>query len=442
MQFQTCLPHREPDGDYYADLKKIQVVDHQPGEPLGSDDTSKPFTVLREIVGVDAYDTFYGPRLQRAAEGTLGHDFIACFPGTHVPDLGNAGRLHSVGSLALDRFMRAALWQGGVLDDGDQPVHSIEATPRATHWPWSVPEPELVTIIPAPIRPVADEARLREFGDALVRSDDPLRDIEFAWSPRTDNLLDEESRTIATACLRGCEPGLTHLFELEDVFAHVQWARDQICVGRGVYRGCYLEVYLQDLAAIRNTEIAQTARVLQELRSLVERGFAPIVVNEYRANVDGTHRQTASWLWNLIHRLDASALALSADRLHSHVATFMGHFADRMGPVTMREVLRILTELIIDPSSRRVLVQEILPATFRHPQVWQLPVLFLREKSWPTVRYREYLGGDRAVRVDPLVYQMMDRDPSLVLPAHGQGPYHLTDRELVYWFDVLALNSR
>jgi len=441
MNFTTTLPYREPDGTYYANLKHITILDHQPGEDLAGETVDESFAALREALGEETFDNFYGPRLRLAAAWILGHDFIARFPGTHVPDLGNDGRVYSVGSLALDRFVRAARWQGGVMDEGDKPVFSLESTPRVAHWPWAFPEPEITTIVPAPVRPVASEEVLRAFSEQLLSSGDPLRMIESAWSPRTRPGHDDQSRLLASVCLQGGVPGLPLLFELEDVIAHARWMRRQVCVGRGVYRGCYLEVYMQALQAIRNTELAQTLRVLQELRSLIERGFAPIVVNEYGANVDGTHRQTASWLWNLLHRLSVQDLNLSADRLHTHVAAFLAQYADLMGPVTVREVLRILAELIRDPASRQVLAHEILPATFHHPQVWKLPVLFLREASWPTVRYREYLDGERAVRVDPLVYEAMRDDPSLVLPAHGQGPYHLTDRELVPWFNILAINS-
>lgn len=440
MRFGTELPHCEPDGEYYAHLKHIVVLDHQPGESLEGDEDDESFTSLRELVGAEAFDVFYGPRLRLAASGSLGQDFVSRFPGTHVPELGNAGQVCSIGALALDRFMRLARWQGGVLDGSEGSVFATESTPRAQVWPWAFPEPELTTIVPAPIRPVVSEARLALFGDQVLQDPDPLSLIEMAWSPRTLSHHDQVFLHAGRQIISGRDRDLPFLFELEDTLAHASWLRGHPCAGRGFYRGCYLEVSLMALPTIRNTELAQTSRVLQELRSLIERGFAPIIVNEYGANVDGTHRQTASWLWNLLHRLPASSLDLNSDRLHAHVVVFLTQYAGLMGPVTVREVLRILRELIVDPSSRQILEMEVLPATLHHPQVWRLPVLFLREASWPTVRYREYLDGQHAVRVDPLVYDRMYEDPSMVLPAHGQGPYHLTDRELAPWFDILAIN--
>lgn len=440
MNFRTVLPYREPDAAFYADLKHITVLDHQPSEAFEGGEDAEPFIALDRFVSAESRDAFYGPRLELAQRGILGHDFISRFPGTHVPDLGNAGQVRSVGSLAYDRFLRLARWQGGVLDESTEPVFTTGSTPRAGVWPWAFPEPELMTIIPAPTRSVVSDLRLKLFLDQLLLDQDPLRLIESAWSPRTGSKHGKTTQEVAKEILGRRDPNPPFLFELEDALACATWMQNHSSVGRGFYRGCWLEVSLMHLTAIRNTELAQTARVLQELRSLITRGFAPIVVNEYNANVDGTHRQTASWLWNLLHGLSVTALDLSSDQFYTHVASFLARHVDLMGPVTAREVLRILAELIVDPASHRVLATEILPATRSHSQVWQLPVLFLREASWPTVRYREYLGGDRAVRVDPLVYQRMNEDASLVLPAHGQGPYHLTDRELVPWFDILAIN--
>ncbi|NQV90441.1 hypothetical protein HQ487_03485 [Candidatus Uhrbacteria bacterium] len=440
MEFKTDLPFREPDGGFYADLKHIVVVDHQPGVSFGDAVLVPGFSALREEVGNDRFDLFYGPRLSLAGRGDLGHDFLARFPGTHVPLLGNRGHVYSLGSLAIDRFLRASAWQGGVLSDGTDEIFSIEETPRAHLWPWRYPEPALSTIIPAAERKLVSEARLQTFSDDVLSSGDPIKLIETAWSPHTRSRHEVAQGDQMRQCLQEHKRNLPLLFELEDTLAHLYWTREHPCVGQGFYRGCYLELYLMELSEIRNTEIAQTGRVLQELCTLIERGFAPVVVNEYGANVDGTHRQTASWLWNLLHGLTVQDLHLDSSTIHEHIARFMNAYKEQMGPVTVREVLRIFAELIDDPVSCIVLAQKILPMTHVHPQIRQLPVLFLREASWPTVRYREYLGGERAVRVDPLIYERMEANPSLVLPAHGQGPYHLTDRELVYWFDVLSIN--
>lgn len=442
MKFTTKLPFRDPDGGFYADLKQIAVVDHQPGEAFG-ETTLPPFLAdLREQMGEERFDLFYGPRLYLASRGDVGKDFLARFPGTHVPHLGNKGQVYSLGSLAIARFMRASLWQGGVLCDGSEKVFTIEETPPACVWPWQYPEPRLSTIVPMAHRGTVSHERLQVFLRDVVQVSEPLEAIESAWSFHASSRHSALSREWFEQITNEGDKSLPFLFELEDTLAQLSWVREHDCVGHGFYRGCYLELYLMELSEIRNTEIAQTGRVLQELCTLIDRGFAPVVVNEYGANVDGTHRQTASWLWNLLHGLSVEDLSLSSPRLQSHIVSFLSEYKDQMGPVTVREVLRILAELIKDPTSRLVLIQQILPAVRIHPRVRRLPVLFLREASWPTVRYREYLGGERAVRVDPLIYERMDADPSLVLPAHGQGPYHLTDRELVYWFDVLSINRQ
>ena len=443
MNFKTSLPYREPDGEFYAHLKHLTVMDHQPGESLHGVLSGDSFRSICEYVGEEAYEFFYGCRLKAALCAQTGHDHLARFPGTHVPSIGNNGRVYSLGSLAWDRFVRACAWEGGALDSIDQLPFTLEPVSHCQWWPWSVPEPGLTAIIPSSKRPIVCENQLLQMKHSVLFGEDPMRIIEQSWSPRTRSFHKENASEIARAVLSDLKvspASIPFLFELEDVLGYGQWTHARTCVGRGVYRGCWLEVYLLPLSEIRNTEIAQTPRVLQELLSLIERGFAPLVVNEYGANVDGTHRQTASWLWNLLSGLDPGDLRLNSSDLQTHVRSFVDKNTESMGPVTIREVLRILAEFILDETSLCVLKNRVLPHMKDNGQITHLPVMFLRETTWPTVRYREYLGGEKAVRVDPLVYERMSQDPSLVLPAHGQGPYHLTDRELVYWFDVLAIN--
>lgn len=182
MHFQSDLPYREPDGEYYAQLKHIAVVDHQPGEAFNGDALGGGFDVVRDIVGPDRFDLFYGPRLRLAARNVLGRDFVARFPGTHVPDLGNRGVLRSLGSLAYDRFRYTAGIRGGVLCDPEEHVFTLEPTPRATLWPWRTAEPELVTIIPAPTRPIVSLPERLAWETRLRTQSDPLEVISTAWS--------------------------------------------------------------------------------------------------------------------------------------------------------------------------------------------------------------------------------------------------------------------
>jgi hypothetical protein len=443
MEFETDLPFTEPDAQAYEALKGVHTIDHQPGTAL-SESSLLADSPLVNMFGPARFEAFIRPRLVTAMLGLTGREHLARFPGTLVPALGNNGSQASLGSLLYDRFQAASYFQGGVCSSGRVEPFSTHSTQPCEYWPWSYPEPPLVTIVPDAQREDPNgnaQTLLNRLGNREYEC--PLSAIRRGWAPLTGKPLPKVHDEVARVSLEAGWHSVPFYFELEDALAYALWLDGKKSVGMGVYRGCWLEVYLWPLRGIRNTELAQTPRVLQELHTLITRGFAPIVINEYGANVDGTHRQTASWIWNLLHCLEASDLETSSqDELDRKVTSFATHHAQDMGPVMTREVLRIFAEFMDDPASRTALTQVIFPKTRELPEIAAMPVIPLREQSWPTVRYHEYIGGMRAVRVDPAVYAAMRDRPELVLPAHGHGPYHLTDRALVPWFNVLEINAQ
>lgn len=445
MRFKTNLPYKDPSHEHYGAGKGFTAIQKQVATSLPNTEYDSVWNPLAELVGEQRFRHFVRPRLELARRGIRQGEHLAAFPGTQVPALGNHGVTSNLGSLAIDRFLTTADMFGGVCDRSSGDRWHIEDAPMVELWPWSVPQPQLRTITPAANRSYYPRAA-KEFLRVLEggRYNNPLSVIQRAWCRHGHYSLTAMYQRVGKKLQKEVCSSPTFLFELEDVLSRAKWTNTLEWVGAGVYAGCWLEVYLCPIQRIRNQELAVTERVLQELETLVTDGYAPLVMNEYSANVDGTHRQVASWIWNLLHHIDDNTFGHQYEPqvLNVMVSNFARQHGERMGHVTLREVLRIFAEFMQDPKSRSVIVEKIYPLTKQHPEIRCLPVVLLREQTWPTVRFKEYLSGQAAVRVDPHIYYMMRSDSALALPAYGEGPYHFTDRTRIPWFDVLGINAQ
>ncbi len=363
------------------------------------------------------------------------------FPGHTLPGPGGSCQINA-GALEWSRFQELSKFAGIPVVGNHQPVTTV-AERKLPSWDWSgVAEPDIFVLSPVVVQtlPRSDvgwQAYVEELRRNLHQAHDDgvakvLSLVRQAWDQHgrmvynRDTLLWAEN-TMSVVGKENC--GLSVAFELEAAASYRQYSYNLNIHSRGVYRGMWIEVGEVGLASIKATELVVPARIIQELQSLYKNGFAPIVVNEYGCNTDGSHRHTTAWLWNLLKAIGS----FSSGVLQSRVTEFVGKHCLAMGPIITREVLRVLSELLANHS--QLLFEEIMPQVHRHHPISALPVILLNEYSAGTVVKKEYDEGTAVRRVDPETYRLLANNPSFTLPA--RGPYHRTDRSILPWFQIL-----
>ncbi len=439
MRFRSDRAFRDPDVAGYEMQKKVKVI-HSASEPL----EELPSSLSK------SWSHYYNPRLVLASKGRRG-THLTRFPGHTIPGAGAGENVRYTGSLAIERFEHLLELSGGLPVDGQgSPSHRIEPLP-IIGWPWiGIEQPCLRVLHPVRNEHCATEVERLEFMAGLwVQADlmhrhgkfgDLLALVHRAWSTHTKaptldaylwQIVEDQFKPRA----HEKTDVLTLAFELEAITSHVEYSRELDLMGSGEYGGNWLEVGVLPLGKIHGTELAVTKRVLAELVSVRTHGFAPIVVNEFGCDTDGTHRLIASWLWNLIQSINENDWNPHNPQLCGQVAQFVKCSSREMGLSVVRESLRSLAEILVDAEMRRVLETEVLPFVGQYLPITELPVVLLPEYSAGTVLKGPYDEGTASYRVDPTVYEQLAQDHSLVLPA--RGPYHLTDRALLPWFDIL-----
>ena len=462
MDFRSQFGFRDPNVKAYEAQKELRVISPS-AELLYRGIPSMPAMLLGNGALEVLWGEYYGLRLAVAAHGTR-KQYVARFPGHTVPGSGAGANTRYTGSLALERFEHLLSLAGGLPSIGPftgrycTPKHIIEDAPFVA-WPWDgVEQPRLKILVPACMEDTAKQEEksellcwLRKEVESLVKPEVvPVRElfalISSAWSSYT------RPRVYAPETIRAARHILNEVkantrkewcdwlalaFELEACLSYIEHSWPLNITSYGVYKGCWVEVGRLPIARIQSTELVVVKRVLAELVNIRVKGFAPIIVNELGCDTDGTHRLVASWLWNLIQELDPHALVADHPELTHPVKRFVEAHARDMGPAVVREVLRSLAEILADAEMREALTTEVSPYVTRYYPVTHLPVLLLPEYSCGAVIKGPYDEGVASYRVDPTVYEHLARDPSCVLPA--RGPYHLTDRALLPWFEILEL---
>ncbi|MBT9169486.1 MAG: hypothetical protein DDT19_02846 [Syntrophomonadaceae bacterium] len=462
MEFHSQFGFRDPNVKAYEAQKELRVISPT-AELLYRGAPSMPSMLLGNGALETLWKEYYSLRLVAAAHGTR-KQYITRFPGHTVPGSGAGANTRYTGSLALERFEHLLSLAGGFPPIGPfadrcaTPKHTIEDAPLVD-WPWDrVEQPRLKILVPTRMEATATQEEKYELLSWLQRGIESLVGpevvpvcelfalISSAWSPYT------RSRVYAPETIRAARHILNEVkantkkewcdwlafaFELETCLSCIEYSWPLNVTSYGVYKGCWVEVGRLPIAKIQSTELVVVKRVLAELVNIRTKGFAPIIVNELGCDTDGTHRLVASWLWNLIQELDARALVADHPELVYPVKRFIEVHARDMGPAVVREVLRSLAEILANAEMRDVLATEVLPYVTRYYPITHLPVLLLPEYSCGAVIKGPYDEGTASYRVDPTVYEYLARDPSCVLPA--RGPYHLTDRALLPWFEVLEL---
>lgn len=421
MIFQSDHSFRPADGVQYATLKRLHVLhlENTPLQPLTS--VEAPFNLSRE-----RWWTYDGPRLLAAAHGARGQSFISPFPGHTLPGPGANGSSVRRHSLMID-------WRTHLSTLTSLPC------PEGHHWPTETLENSLEQIRletateHAVAVPSLDERALLEYWHKRdFRMIACL--IRRAWDvhdqvPASDDLVLKLEALSRELLVHVTDP-IAFLFEAYDLLrrAEIQHELGITPIGMGIYEGTWLEVGMLPLKAIHPTELVVTTRIVMELETLTSRGFAPIAVNEFGCNTDGSHRQTACMFWNACTHSRATK-----GSFQTRIEDGLKRMKDPK-PLLVSELRRLAREIDYDPSLRDR-VKEAIKAATPHQRLSRVPVMLVPEYSAGTVVKGPYDRGEASLHVCPQLYRMMAQNGSLTLPA--RGPYHGTDRALVPWFKML-----
>lgn len=430
LQFVSDLPYSPADVALYQQLKGVQPILGQAHDLLSAVPQRVPEDVLRLIgspVMASAWTTYTGGRLEAAARYQRGAMHPpAAFPGRFLP----RGSRHE----PIDRGGLQIDWARHALEMA-QPAETADNVPRRVNGSRL----EVLCFSEATHTGRWNEAALREEAWELIRRD---ASAAFAWAdqlwssgqalPPVRPSLIEFGRELIDG-FRGREvDALAVLLEVHDIVRRIE-AHNALGierVGIGIERGVWCEIGLLDLSVIKATELVQTARAIQELRTLYMRGFAPIVVNEWGCNTDGSHRQVAAWLWNAL--CDSSSRHENVPE--ASIENFLPLHRHDMGPLLAHEVDRVFREGCAD-KGLRIIIHDALREARPDRRVERLPVCLVPEWSAATVIKGPYDDHGTSIRVCPSVYGLMVRERQIVLPA--RGPYHRTDAFLLPWFKVV-----
>lgn len=463
MKFYSQFGFHDPDAKAYEAQKKLRVITIA-SENLYMGIPSLPPMLLGNGALKSLWAEYYGLRLAAAVHG-IRKPYLTRFPGHIVPGSGAGANSRYTGSLAIERFEHLLLLGGGLpplgpfADRYAKLEHCITESSQLD-WPWRdrITPPRLKILTPHKSEQISTQEQrrellywLREEVERLVfQGAPPMREIlslvRNAWSPytkpcvwapetiRSARHLVEEIR--ANVRRDWCD-WLALAFELEACMSCIEYSWPLNVTSYGEYNGCWIEVGRLSISKIQSTELVVVRRVLAELVNIRTKGFAPIIVNELGCDTDGTHRLVATWTWNLLHFVGEVKYDVTGEQLVKSVIQFLEIYGRDMGQAVVHESLRSLGEILTNQEMRRVFDEEVLPYVKRYYPVTHLPVLLLPEYSCGAVIKGPYDEGVASYRVDPMVYERIARDRSCVLPA--RGPYHLTDRALLPWFEVLEL---
>ncbi len=463
MTFTSKIPYIEPNVAAYEAQKHLVHIDMRSTE-LHGHPSLPPLPAGLHGNGTlhERWNSFYALRLLAAAQGDR-LAYTSLFPGHTVPGPNGTGTVYR-GALAVERFEKMLELHCMNFWGDPRPEHRRHPL-EPSLWFWqNIPQPELTLLEPFRSETALTVKQRNSVMEALraaiaagvngngvpsIRK--MFAKIRRAWNPFGEaHVWQCETLEAARELLErfrslGSVDWMSLAFELEACLFHIEASARLDIQAYGTYRGTWLEVGRLSLAHIKATELVQTGRVLTELVSIRTRGFAPVIVNEFGCDTDGSHRLTATWLWNLLHawtewcKNDGDGMPpdrtwnLDIDYHHDRrfvecVSRFLESHQHAMGPLMVREALRCLQEMVMDVGMRQVLCEEVVRKIDTKP-IEHLPVLLLPEHFAGTVLKGPYDAGEGIYRVDPTVYEVLAREPSYTLPARGR--YHLTDRAIL-----------
>jgi len=400
---------------------------------------------------------FFGRRIH--AVGAKNLDIPAYFPGHTIPAPGSQICCDGVqyrGSLLIDQYRHLLTFDGGKPLPGQiANFNAGSATKtRKIHsdhfWPWLyVRKPQLV-FIEATESESNSDSMLEELHEQVSRLlnvqsaqvDAILGLMHRAWSTTVGPAYSPNTVKIVDSVLKQTSPdarSLDLLFELEAFAGYTTALQRLQPVASGIFGSSWIDVSMRSLELIRGTELCVNHRLFSELFNLADRGFAPIVINEFDNVSDGNHRLTASWIWNILSQCGDVSWDLEDLEFQYRIRDVVcSHF--NMCQVSMHEALHHLGVFLKRDETRQRLIEVLRPRILAHGSLDEVPVVFLPEYFSSTVVKHSYDSGVAVVRVSPCVYEDMQSNPHAVLPPRSS--YHFTDCAPLPWFTLVDSRER
>lgn len=258
--------------------------------------------------------------------------------------------------------------------------------------------------------------------------------IHSSWTTTILPVFDESAMRIISEFVSTCPVvSLPVLFELEAFAALSGFLRDEKRIGSGFYNGYWIELLEKPIADCLPTELCENARLFDELLNLPQRGFAPLIVNEFDCIADGNHRLISFWIWNILKHCLQTPWDLGDPSFLQKVAEYCSDV--NMPPVARHQALSHLALFLIDEEQRTILKEFLVSRLRQFKTIDRVPVLLLPEYCALAVD-GSYRDSQQMSRIHPAAFEMMARDNALVLPPRTS--YHFADCAPLPWFRILA----
>jgi len=465
---------RDPNLSEYSKQKSLPLV-RETHDDLTSLDS---FNWLESPVGasdvprylVRIWDHFYSRRVAAALECDGGLPrVLSLFPGNTVLTLSGDNKFRYRGSLAFEQFLQLFDYAKGAPSAGLESIgvkkSVVDETP---FWPWrdiAMPKLQFITaeydLEPETVSTDAERcarnsclnAEKKSYLKALYTAAFDainnttrvelacLKLIHSAWSDTPAPVYSKFAIAVVSRLIEEARPRLTEknllpfLFELESFAAYETYVSRISPVASGWYSNTWLDVGYMPLSQIRATELCVPERLIQELFNLAERGFAPVVVNEFDSVADGNHRVTSSWIWNILRHAIHTEWSLDNVEFQAEIKAYVNAHREALGQVSLYESLKQLAGFLANAEIRNRLNQVLKPIMKRSRSIRKLPVVMLPEYNMGTVEKGSYDQSGLLLRVPPSLYGELAMSNDLVLPARAS--YHFTDAVPMPWFEVV-----
>jgi hypothetical protein len=434
----------EPDIGHYEDAKGVVQIDQRnnilPDLPEGLHNSRlAPHLRFIELAST------HGHSIHR------GLHYVTFFPGSVLP--GPSDTEQYIGALAYDRWKHVLPMAGRGFDldtllKVDEPSKispevRLDDMPLPSYWIADIPVPSMQLIsfrgmlhIPG----VVDVAAFEREAIDLVHSTferDPkiaLGLLHNLQSPHTspppffERYTDLALSLFEQYALSSQENPLPLGMQIEQTVHYLVRTENHERLCSLNYRGVYVEAFSYPLEQIHASELADPKRATQELGTLMCRGaFAPILIDEYGMNTDGTHRQVAFMVYNTLHALkDKDISAETLIPLQSELPFLKRKLEFRSVVETLGYLQQEAPEIL---SSLRNFVNE-------HDPFIEVPVMVGLEPQACAVVKAKYHEGTTIGLPTPFLYRQM-RLARGGLAIGSRGPYHRSDRSIVPWFQVI-----